>query len=128
MNAGQITRRFKENRDKTRTATAVLNSLKGERVLIEQDAKAWMEQEDVEKMPSANGIALRVEHRPVTTIADFDAFVKWAVANDFTHLLYKRAKDKEIQELAVEGVTLPDGVTMDSVAKVMYQSVAEQTE
>ena len=48
----------------------------------------------------------------------WDALYQWAVATKNTQILYRQASATKLQELALDGVPLPDGVTLESIMAV----------
>lgn len=89
-------------------------ALSAEKSAIERDLIQYSETSGLDKF-SASGMsvsitdAMRFKYDP----AKWSDILKWAVDNNYDYIVHRRTSDAKIEELMLEGVALPDGLTPD---------------
>lgn len=120
MNAEQITTRYTELLARKDRLNAELKDVEEELRELQTAFLHWAEEQGVDQV-KGDGITLSIRKQPTAQITDWAAACRWAVETGNEHIIQRRLKAGELQELAINDTPIPDCILLGEVERVAHR-------
>lgn len=112
-------RDVRDARDQIKQADSVLGGIEDE---IEVHVLRIAEAQEVDALSGRRmSCTVRDDQRARYDPEKWDAILQWAIQNGHGYIFHRRMADAKVEQLAIDGVEFPDGLTLEPYKKISFR-------